>query len=165
MAALQNDPIRFGSLSMVTASLGPNDPELGARAQEGSREYVFVYNDADDSIIDVGFGCVLQSGASNYSVTVSSVSSKQACIGVVRHGSIATGKYGWVVTRGITPIEMNTASGTVAVGILVELAAGGDFSPVSNTTNQSANGSPPCGMALAEIVSSASGDAHMFCVG
>jgi hypothetical protein len=153
------DPIRFGSLSMVTSSLGPSDPKVGDRTWADGREYVFVYNDGGEDI-GPGFGGVLQSGATGMSVTVSSVTSDDICVGVVRHATLTTGTYGWLVSRGITNVEMNATSGTVAAGGLIEIAANGDFSPVSNTT---ANLAPAVGKALEAIVSSASGSAYISC--
>lgn len=152
-------PVIFGGISMVTSSLGSNDPEVGTVKVEGGREYVFVYNDGGEDI-NPGYGCVLQSGASGYSVTVSAVTSADIVVGVVRHATLTTGTYGWAVRRGITNIEMNATSGTVAAGDLIEIGANGDFNPVSNTTG---NLAPALGKALEAIVSSASGSAYISC--
>lgn len=153
-------PVTFdGGVSMVTSSLGANDPQVGAIKIEGGREYVFVYNDGGEQI-DPGFGAVLQSGATGYSVTVSAVTSADIVVGVCRNATLTTATYGWLVRRGITPVEMNATSGTVAAGGLIEIAANGDFSPVSNTT---ANLAPAVGKALEAIVSSASGSAYISC--
>lgn len=153
-------PVIFkGGVSNVTATLSANDPEVGARRWDGGREYVFVYNDGGEQI-DPGFGAVLQSGATGYSVTVSSVTSADIVVGVCRNATLTTGTYGWLVSRGITNVEMNATSGTVAAGGLIEIGANGDFSPVSNTT---ANLAPAIGKALEAIVSSASGSAYISC--
>jgi hypothetical protein len=149
-------PLSFGPVTAVTATRGTNDPELGTRRSEGANEYLYVYNDAN-STIATAKGCVLQSGASGYSVTVSSVTSADMLIGVAVN-SITTGAYGWVVTRGITSVLMGATSATVAAGDMLELAANGVFVPVSNTTGNKGNA---CGKALAAIVSSATGSAYI----
>ena len=82
-------PIRFGAVTATTATLGPNDPEVGAECVEGPNRYVFVYNDGN-STIPTAQGCVLQSGATGYSVTVSSVTSADILIGVAVN-TISTG--------------------------------------------------------------------------
>jgi hypothetical protein len=151
-----NEPVRFDSgVSMVTATLGPNDPEVGARTVEGDEEYIFVYN-TGGSTINVGNGAVL-SAVTGYSVTVSSVTSVDFLVGVCKHSAIATTEYGWLVTKGFTSVEMGGTSGTVAAGGLIELGDDGEFYPVSNTTG---NG-PVVGKAMAAIVSAASGDAFI----
>ena len=150
-------PIRFGSVSMVTASLGHNDPELGTRCQDNGIDYIFVYNDGG-SQISPGYGAVLQSGVSGYSVTVSAATSTDLVVGVCRHATLTTGTYGWLVTKGITPVQMLASSGSVASRGLIEIGANGLFAPVSNTTG---NAAPAVGQALAAIVSGASGNAFI----
>lgn len=149
----------IGSVSSVTSSRGANDPEVGTIKVEGGREYVYVYNDGGEDI-DPGFGAVIQSGASGYSVTVSAVTSADIVVGVCYHATLTTGTYGWLVRRGIVPVEMNATSGTVAAGDLLEVGANGDFQKVSNTTG---NLAPAVGKALEAIVSSASGSAYISC--
>lgn len=153
-------PVIFGGgVSMVTNSLGPNDPELGTRTNYEGREYVFVYN-AGGQTINPGYGAVPNSAATNMTVTVSAATSNDVVVGVCRNAAIADGYYGWLVTKGITPIQMGATSGTVAARGLVEIGANGVFVPVSNTTG---NGAPAVGVALAAIVSSASGNAYISC--
>jgi len=137
--------------------LGHNDPELGQRCQEGQLEYMFVYNDGGASI-PTGYACVINSSASGYSVTVTAATSADLVIGVVRHVTLTTGAYGWVVVKGVTPIQMGATSGTVATRHLVEVAAGGVFVPVSNTTG---NKAAAVGIAVNTIASSALGDAFI----
>lgn len=155
-------PIRFGSLSMVTATLGPKDPEVGARCVDAGLEYAFVYNDADTQGIP-GQGFVTNAGTTTgYSCTISATTSADIVIGVVKHATITTNTYGWVVVKGVTSVKMGATSGTVATGGLIEVAANGLFVPVSNTTG---NKSPCVGKALNTIASSALGDAFISCYG
>lgn len=144
--------IFFEGVSNVTAT---NSVEVGMQRIDGDEEYRYVYN-AGNSQINPGNGCVL-SAVTGYSVTVSSTTSADFLVGVVKHATLTTGTYGWVVTRGFTSVEMGGTSGTVAAGGLIELGDDGEFYPVSNTT---ANG-PVVGKAMAEIVSSASGQAYI----
>lgn len=152
-------PVSFESVSSVTATPGSNDGEIGYRKFEGGKEYVKVYNDCN-SDINPGYAVVLQSGVSGYSVTLSAVTSADIVVGVAQSTTMTTGTYGYVVTKGITAIEMGATSGSVAAGGLVEVGADGVFVPVSNTTG---NKSPAVGKALGAIVSSASGNAYVSC--
>lgn len=150
-------PIRFTGVSQVTATLGPNDPQLGDETQEGSTKYLFVYNDCASSLA-VGNGVILQSSASGYSVTLSSVTGDRI-IGVVKNAAIAAGSYGWVVTKGFTSVQMMTASGTAgAAATPLQIAANGLFAPCSNVTG---NIGGQLGWSLAVIASTTSGPAYI----
>ena len=142
------DPVRFGSLSMVTASLGDNDPALGTVAKEDGLEYVFVYN-AGGEQINPGYGCVPNSASAGFSVTVSSVSSADVLQGVAYHATITTDCYGWVVTKGVVPVEVPDAATALAQ---LELEGNGAFVPGTARV---------CGKALAAIASGASGNAFI----
>lgn len=156
MAFYGLSPLSFGPVTAVTATRGANDPEIGTVRQEGANTYRYVYNDGN-SAIATGKGCVLQSGASGYSVTVSSVTSADLLVGVAVN-TMSSAYYGWVVTRGITSVLMGATSGSVAAGGLIELGANGLFVPASNTTG---NLGGSCGKALAAIASSATGSAYV----
>lgn len=131
MTFYDNSPIRFGSVSMVTTSLGSNDPEVGARCRVGDEDYIFVYNTGSNAQINPGH-CAVLSGVTGYSVTVSSISLDLA-IGVCKHATITTGAYGWLVTRGFVPVEMG-ANYSCAAGELLEIGVDGVFDTASNTT-------------------------------
>jgi hypothetical protein len=157
MTVYSASPIRFAGVSQVTASLGANDPEVGACIREGDEEYIFVYNTGADAQINPG-ECAVLSGVTGYSVTVSSTSSTDIAVGVCKHATITTGAYGWLCKRGFAAVEMVATSGTVAAGGLIEVAADGKFAPQSNIT---AAGFGPVGKAMEAIVSSASGQAFV----
>lgn len=156
-------PIRFGTLSMVTATRGPGDPEVGTKCTEDGRDYVFVYNEGTTQA-SPGYGLVPNSGTTTgYSATVSAATSADCCLGVVRHATLTTGTYGWIVVKGVTSIQMGaTNSSTAAARGLVEIGANGVFEAVSNTTG---NKAPACGLALAAITTGASGSAYVTCLG
>jgi len=151
-------PVRFEPVTNVTAT---NSTEVGTRCTENGVEYVYVYNDGGSSILS-GYGAVLQSGASGMSVTVSSVTSADFCVGVAVN-TLTTATYGWLATRGIVAIEAGT---TIASRGNFELGGNGTFDPHSNTSGGTLPGaiSPFVGQALAEIVTGASGNAYISCL-
>lgn len=159
MGYYSSDPIRYLGVSNVVSSLESKYPELGTRFVEDGREYVFVYN-GGESDINPGYGAVIQTAATNMSVTVSAVTSADIVVGVCRNATLTTGTYGFLVTRGVTPVEMGATSGSVAARGLIEIGANGVFVPVSNTSGHKA---PPIGIALSDTVSSASGEAYICC--
>lgn len=150
-----NHPIGFFGVSSVTDSLGVNDPEPGYRLTVGDEDYIFVYN-AGNSIIDKGMGAIL-SGVTGYSVTVSSTTSVDFLVGVCKNASIATGKYGWLVTKGFVAVEME-ADNSAAAGQLIALAADGEFALKSNSTGYP---TPGVGKTMEAIASGASGVAFI----
>jgi hypothetical protein len=91
-------PVAFGTVSMVTGTLGANDPEVGTVRQEGDERYIFVYNTGGEQI-SVGKGATV-SAVTGYSVTVSSVTHTDYAVGVCKHATLTTGTYGWLLQRG-----------------------------------------------------------------
>lgn len=149
-------PVVFGGgKSMVTTSLGANDPEVGTRKTFGDEEYIFVYNTGADAQINPGNGAVV-SAVTGYSVTVSSTTSADFLIGVCKNATITTGAYGWLVCKGFTSVEMG-ADYSAAAGSLLEVADDGTFDIVSNTTGNLG----PVGKAMEAIASGASGQAYI----
>lgn len=152
-------PIRFSNTSFTTTTLGTNDPQVGDFCEESGRRFVFCYNDGGASAA-AGFGVRLNSGATGYSVTVSSVSSADYLIAVVRNATLTTGAYAWLVCRGITPVQMG-ANASAAVMQTLELSVNGTFAQVSNTT-----GNGPCvGQILSAVASAGSANAFVSCFG
>lgn len=149
------NPIRFVSPSFTTNSLGPNDPRVGDIAQVGNDKYRFVYN-TGSSTANVGDGVIL-SGVSGYSVTVSSTTSVDLLVGVVKHAAIATGYYGYVVTNGFSQVNMG-ANLSAAAGALLILAADGKFTAKTISTGYVGQGNVK---AMEAIASGASGTAYI----
>lgn len=148
--------IRMRGVSHVTATLTGNDGQLGQVCYEGALKYMFVYN-AGNSEIGPGYAVVpVPGGTSPASMTLSSVSSADTPIGIVRNATIPTANYGWVVTKGYTKIQMGNYSATT--GSLLEISANGVFDIVSNTTGNYGNA---CGKALVGINSGVSGNAFV----
>lgn len=151
-------PLRFGSVSFVTSSLGPNDPKVGDVIRDNNATYLFV-NNVGSSTLSTGLACVV-SAVSGYSVTVSSTTSVDVAVGFCQHVDIPTGSYGWVVTRGYCQVTAIASSGTIAAGGSFYLGADGKVAPCSG--NSAGNGAV-IGKAMAAIVSSASGTAYVNC--
>ena len=157
MSYNQGLPVKFYGVSHVTATLSSRHPQLGMETYDADgNKYVWMYNDCD-STLPPGIGLVLQSGVSTaFSMTLTATTNANIAVGVVKHASIPTNNYGFVLTRGIGIAEMITASGTVAANQPIALAANGEWDKVSNTTG---NLVPAVGVALAAIISGASGSA------
>lgn len=149
-------PTKFVSVSHVTASISGKNPKIGEVAYDSSgNKYVYVYNACNSQILPT-YGVIVVSGASgHYSVSLTSVAETDICVGVVKHATIPTANYGYVLTKGIATIEAAATSGTIAALGLVTLAGDGAFGPVSGT------GAPSVGKASAGIVSGASGSAYI----
>jgi hypothetical protein len=131
MAFYSLDPVNMGvKVSATTTTLGTNDPELGSRAVFDGEDYTFVYNDGGEQI-SKGYFCVI-SGNTGYSVTVSSVTQVSPAFGVVKHATMATATYGWVLTRGFSDVKSEMASTAIAAGDNLCLADDGQVNvPVS----------------------------------
>lgn len=94
-----NPPVNVESVSSVTAT---PSVQLGSVRMEAGDSYIYVYN-TGSSTAGVGRGVII-SACTGYSVTVSSVTNIGGFFGVVKHTAIPTGSYGWVLTRGFTPV-------------------------------------------------------------
>lgn len=152
MTVYSASPIFFESVSQVTAT---NSVELGTHRREGDETYIYVYN-AGNSQISPGLGCTV-SAVTGYSVTVSSTTSVDTIVGVVKHATLTTGTYGWVLVHGFGQVQMQ-ASNSAAAGQLLTVAADGEFALKSNSTGYPA---PAVGKAMAAIASGASGTAYI----
>lgn len=148
-------PIRFGSVSMVTATLGGNDPTPGDRTVYGDEKYVFVYN-AGNSQISPGYGAVL-SAVTGYSVTVSSTTNADFFVGFCKHATLTTGTYGWLVTQGFCQVT-TTANDSCVTGQMLTLGVDGTVALKSQSTGYL---TPVIGKAMASIASGSSGTAYI----
>jgi hypothetical protein len=145
----------FGTVSMVTATLGPNDPEVGLKRIVGDEEYIFCYN-AGNSQATPGDVCTV-SAVSGWSITVSTVTAVDLAAGVVKHATLTTATYGWLMTRGFGQVNMD-ANNSVAAGGLLVCGTDGKF---FNQTISTGIPSRPIGKAMAAIASGASGTAFI----
>jgi len=148
------------SASAVTATRTLGN-ELGDERIETSphRRYMFVYNDGG-SDISPGFGCVLVSGATNYSVTVTSVTSVTPCFGVVRHSTLTTATYGWVLKQGFVQLEADAETG-LAVNDRVILGDAGVHTRITGATGTL---TPIHGIVAQATASAGSGFGYVNCL-
>ncbi len=148
-------PVNFAGVSQVTSALGPNDPEIGYRLQHGNNSYLFVYNAGNSQIVP-GL-CAVLSGTSGYSVTLSSVTGTDVPVGIVKHATLTTGTYGWLLTRGYSVMQMH-ASDSAAVGSLLGIGVNGVVALKSNATNFAG---PSIGQSRDAIASGGSGTGYL----
>lgn len=106
-------PVEMESVSNVTAT---NSVNLGETRFFGGEEYLYVYN-AGAQQISIGNFAVL-SACSGYSVTVSSVTNYDLPIGFVKHATLTTATYGWLMTRGFTKVQMTANQSATTSDIL-----------------------------------------------
>ncbi len=130
MTVYNVSPIQFNSISMVTATLGTKDPQVGDVCRIGAEEYIFVYNGGNS---DLPPGkCATVTGVSGYTVTVSSVGASLGndyIVGVCKHATLTTATYGWLVTRGFVPIQASAAI-SIATGDMIYPGTNGFFTNV-----------------------------------
>jgi len=128
------DPVQFGvGVSSTTLTQGVNDPQLGTKITKGGNDYVFVYNSGGTATQNQ-IVC-LNSGASGYSVTVSSVVETGYFFGVAANTALTAAAYGWVLTRGFCDLEPVTA---VASGNILIAGLNGQVEPPAVATNATA---------------------------
>ncbi len=157
MAFYSADPIRFGSVSAVTLTLGVNDPELGAVTRHGNEDYVFVMNLSTSDIVPGNGAVMFGAGMEAYYVKVSSVSGADLMVGACKHATLTTGAFGWVVTKGFTRVIMG-ADNSAAAGGLLALGVNGAFAFKSNSTGYPGNA---VGQVISAIASGGSGIAFI----
>lgn len=157
MAVSNISPVSFGSVSMVTATLGNNDPEVGQTRRVGDEDYIFVYN-TGNSQISVGRAATV-SGVTGYSVTVSSVTGVDFAVGVCKHATLTTATYGWLLTKGFTQVQL-AANDSATTGDVLRLALDGGFALASNVTG---NASPVIAKAMTGAASNTSLAAFVRC--
>lgn len=154
MTVYSAGPVLFFGKSLVTATPGANDPEVGTCMRDGDEEYIFVYNTGSNAQINPGH-CAVLSGVTGYSVTVSSISLDLA-VGLCKHATITTGAYGWLMTKGFAAVEMG-ANYSCVTGQLLEIGVDGVFDVKSNTTGNAGY----VAKAMESIASGGSGQAFV----
>jgi len=122
-------PIQFESVSQVTAT---PSVDLGTRLWYQGEEYVYCYNSGGGQA-SKGNGVKFITGASGYSVAATSLTDTfSPCVGVVKHSTMATADYGWVMVRGFASVVM--VSATTADYKMIALGVDGKFIEASGTT-------------------------------
>lgn len=156
----QGLPAQVEAVSAVTATNTVNPGET--RFQNGE-EYIYVYN-AGVQQISVGQFAVL-SANSGFSVTVSSVTGYDLPIGFVKHATLTTGTYGWLLTRGFTKAQLG-ANNSATTSDVIFPGAGG----LVGTLGQAASSVTgliyqPIGYVVSGAASGSSALAYVRCYG
>lgn len=120
MAFYGLDPVQFESVSAVTAT---NSVDLGTIRYEAGEVYEYVYA---VSCISMGIGAVI-TGTSGFSVIATGAVSGELCHGFAKHDSITTGKYGWLLKKGVVDAANGRASTAPVINQVARLAADGKF--------------------------------------
>lgn len=158
-------PVEAESVSNVTLT---NSVGLGEVRFIAGEEYVYVYN-AGGASITVGYLAVM-SANTGFSVTVTSVTGYDYPIGFVKHATLITASYGWLLTRGFTTVKNGMASTALNVGDPILPAANGAVQQygVSTTAICGVTGAfaqSPCGTVLQATGSAGTGYAYIRCWG
>ncbi len=149
----------FKGVSWTSGALGDNDPKVGDVCHVGSDRYRFIYNGGAHTA-SVGHAMVNSiTAGSGYSLTVSSTTSIDFAVGVVKNAAISAAAYGWILQEGFVNVQMS-ADSSAAVGNLLTLGTDGKWVHKSCATGFLA---PAQGKALSAIASAGSGLAYIFC--
>lgn len=102
----------------------------GAKHARDGNEYVYVYNSNASVAIGTGKYCVLEplgtSLSSGYTVTVSNASLNGWMAGVAQN-TINASTYGWVMTKGLSLIAVDSGEVSAAPGVDLALGTTGGF--------------------------------------
>lgn len=148
-----NSLVQFNTPSMVTATLGKNDPELGTRWTYGNAEYVFVYS---SDAISVGLAACMTATAGGWTCSVGTVTGVDQPVGWCQHATLTTGTYGWLATRGIINVQMSV-NVSAAIGALLTLGTNGFMISTQLSAATSVIQGPAYARALSNIASATSG--------
>lgn len=132
MKVFSAGPIAEESVSQTTQT---PSIQLGTRREYAGESYVYCYN-AGGGAISATVGVKPVTGASGYSIAATSLTDVfNPLIGVVKHASMITGDYGWVMTRGFVNVQLVSAVCAAGASYLqLALGANGKFIEASGTT-------------------------------
>jgi hypothetical protein len=129
MTYYSHGPVVEESISAVTATPSVG---IGMRRWHQGEEYVYCFN-AGASQASVNKAVKFVTGASGYSVAVTSLTDVfNPLVGVVKHATLTTDTYGWVMVRGFASV--NVVSASTADYKMLALGAAGAFVEASGTT-------------------------------
>jgi hypothetical protein len=116
----------------VSATTQTPSVEVGVRRVYQGEEYVYAYN-AGGAAIDKNWGAKFVTGASGYSVAATALTDVYSpFVGVVKHVTMLTGDYGWLLIKGFATVKMVTA--VTGDYKQIALGASGLFIEASGTT-------------------------------
>lgn len=146
----------------LTSSDASPKYSLGAKHVTSGNEFVYVYNAAANSIIGSGKYCVLDvnggtSFTSGYSVTVSNASLAGWMFGVGQN-TINTGAYGWLMTKGVSLVALDSGAVSFNAGVDLALGTDGGFIAAGVTFSTA----PRFGFSINSGVTAGTGKARIF---
>jgi hypothetical protein len=119
-------PIFTESVSATT--LTPSVVPGSRRVDEAGNQYVYGYNAAANSVIDLGVPVVLTSTTSGYSFTPTNAASQVGWVAAVNHhATIATGAYGWLMVKGQCRISPDASAVSMNAGDNLAIGVDGGF--------------------------------------
>ena len=102
----------------------------GLKYHQSGNEYVYVYNGNASTAIGTGKYCVLDvngtSLSSGHTVSVSNASLNGYMVGVAQN-TINASTYGWVMTKGLSLIAVDSGEVSAAPGVNLALGTNGGF--------------------------------------
>ena len=144
------NPVMFESVSNVTAT---NSVELGTLRCENGEWYEYVYA---VGTIAAGFGAAY-TGTSGHSVLMTGVISGEHCAGFCKHADISSGKYGWLLKKGVVDAKNGRASTVPVAGQVAHFAADGAFCTDLNVATTAIDGGHVVGKILSAGASGGTG--------
>ena len=148
-------PIAFESASAVTAT---PSVELGTRRTFNGEEFVYVYA---AKTVSMGVGGVY-TGTSGHTIVATGAVSGEYCAGVVKHESIPSGYYGWLMKRGVCDVKNGRASTLPVINDIVRLGADGMFLSDVNVATSAIDGGHVVGKVLSAGASGGTGASYFL---
>lgn len=149
-------PISFESVSQVTAT---NTVELGTLRIEAGEVYEYVYAGKD---LNQGFVGVY-SGTSGKTLVATGAVSGEMAGGAVKHATIPSGSYGWVLKKGVVDLCNGRASTAPSVDQVVRLAADGKICCDVMVVTSAIEGGHIFGKVLSAGASGGTGSSKALC--
>lgn len=141
----------MGAGESVSQTTLTNTVPIGTEwADNAGNKYLYVQNAHASVQLSQGQFACLVTNASGYSVQASCSTSIDYPIGVARNGTFATGAFGWLMTKGFTPL-VGTASFVTNQAVVLGLNGNADALNSSSAGIASFVTSPILGKALTSI--------------
>lgn len=114
------DPVAFESVSQTTAT---PSVQLGTIRFFDGEYYEYVHAAKE---LPVGYGCAY-SGTSGHTVVTTGVVSGEHCAGWVKHATVASGSYGWILKKGVVDAKNAKASSAPVINEPAYFGTDGGF--------------------------------------
>ena len=136
----------------VSARTATPSVAIGERRTQNGNDFMYVYNGSTNQIADLGRGVKMASQSTGFTVDVdtdpATTITADICVGVVQNATIATGEYGWIMTRGHAINCANMLS-AVVTGQAVYMTTSGAFRRTTAASSVPGQGTKAqCGRAM-----------------